>query len=327
MLEKMGMKTFSLGLLIFMNTAQVVFMRYARTCSTEKYESTTAVVLGEIMKIVMSFFLMVFENGSLSKANKVITTQAKENKREVLLQAVPALLYTVQNVAMYVAISNLDAGLFQICTRMKILITALLSVLFLGKQLRALQWISLFILVLGVVIVKGTKSSGTPAPNMNFFVGFIAVIISSLSSGFAGVFMEKMFKDKKLTVWNRNFWLAIWSMLVGMATLLFKDYHFIFPSVFFKNYNIYAWIAVFLLAVGGLVIGLVLKYADNILKAFAGSASILISTVLSVFIFHTHLTSNFVIGGTLVMIAVVLYSYGGRKVEYKPVPTQEKTNV
>lgn len=162
---------------------------------------------------------------------------------------------------------------------------------------------------------------------MNFFVGFIAVIISSLSSGFAGVFMEKMFKDKKLTVWNRNFWLAIWSMLVGMATLLFKDYHFIFPSVFFKNYNIYAWIAVFLLAVGGLVIGLVLKYADNILKAFAGSASILISTVLSVFIFHTHLTSNFVIGGTLVMIAVVLYSYGGRKVEYKPVPTQEKTNV
>ena len=83
----------------------------------------------------------------------------------------------------------------------------------------------------------------------------------------------------------------------------------------------------FLLAVGGLVIGLVLKYADNILKAFAGSASILISTVLSVFIFHTHLTSNFVIGGTLGMIAVVLYSYGGRKVEYKPVPTQEKTNV
>ena len=225
MLEKMGMKTFSLGLLIFMNTAQVIFMRYARTCSTEKYESTTAVVLGEIMKIVMSFFLMVFENGSLSKANKMITTQAKENRREVLLQAVPALLYTVQNVAMYEAISNLDAGLFQICTRMKILITALLSVLFLGKQLRALQWISLFILVLGVVIVKGTKSSGTPAPNMNFFVGFIAVIISSLSSGFAGVFMEKMFKDKKLTVWNRNFWLAIWSMLVGMATLLFKDSH------------------------------------------------------------------------------------------------------
>lgn len=47
---------------------------------------------------------------------------------------------------------------------MKILITALLSVLFLGKQLRALQWISLFILVLGVVIVKGTKSSALRPP-------------------------------------------------------------------------------------------------------------------------------------------------------------------
>ena len=322
-----GMKSFSLGLLIFMNTAQVIFMRYARTYSPEKYDSTTAVVMCEVMKIGMPYLLMVFENGSLAKANRMIVTQARENKREVLLQAVPALLYTVQNVFMYIAISNLDAGLFQICTRMKILITALLSVIFLGKHLRPLQWISLFILVFGIIIIKGTKSSGAPTPDMNFFVGFIAVIISSTSSGFAGVFMEKMFKDKKLTVWNRNFWLAIWSMIVGMVTLLFKDPQFIYPSVFFKNYSIYAWIAIFLLAVGGLVIGLVLKYADNILKAFAGSASILFSTVLSMFIFHTPLTIRFVIGGTLVMIAVVLYSYGGRKVQYQPVPTEFKPSV
>ena len=142
-----GMKSFSLGLLVFMNTAQVIFMRYARTYSPEKYDSTTAVVMCEVMKIGMSYLLMVFENGSLAKANRMIVTQARENKREVLLQAVPALLYTVQNVFMYIAISNLDAGLFQICTRMKILITALLSVIFLGKHLRPLQLISLFILV------------------------------------------------------------------------------------------------------------------------------------------------------------------------------------
>ena len=136
-----------------------------------------------------------------------------------------------------------------------------------------------------------------------------------------------MFKDKKLTVWNRNFWLALWSMLVGMITLLLKDPQYIFPTKFFEHWNIWAFVAQFLLAIGGLVIGLVLKYADNILKAFAGSASILFSTIISVFLFGTRLSTRFAIGACLVMFAVVLYSYGGRKVEYKPVPTEEQPKV
>ena len=193
------MKYVSLGLLVFMNTAQVLFMRYARTVSPEPYDSVTAVIMGEVMKIIMSFILMVNDNRSTRKAVTVLIDQARKNTREVLFQCVPALLYTIQNIFMYVAISNLDAGIFQICTRMKILITALLSVFILGKRLRFLQWVSLFLLVVGVVIIKGV-SGGQPTSNSNFAVGFVAVLISSTSSGLAGVFMEKMFKDKKLTV-------------------------------------------------------------------------------------------------------------------------------
>ena len=322
MTRERHMRYFSLGLLIFMNTAQVIFMRYARTYSTEKYNSTTAVIMGELMKIIMSFFLMVSDCGSIAKAFRTLRQQASENKREVLLQSVPALLYTIQNIAMYVAISNLDAGLFQICTRMKILITALLSMLFLGKQIRCLQWLSLFILVTGIIIINDKKKTSVPSPNMNFAVGFIAVIISSTSSSLAGVFMEKMFKDKKLSIWSRNFWLAFWSMLVGIISAWYQQHDILYPSVFFKNYSIWAWIAIFLLAVGGLVIGMVLIYADKILKDFAVSASILFSTVISVFLFHTHLSGRFIVGAILVMISVVLYSYGGKKVEYKPLPKE-----
>ena len=323
---EVNMKYVSLVLLVFFTSAQVLCMRYAKTLPGDPYDSSTAVLLGEIMKLVMSFLLLSMEKKSVRSAASQLANEVSNHSRDVLLQSVPAILYTIQNNFLYIAITNLEAAVFQVSSQLKLLTAAIFSVTFLKKYISGMQWFSLVILGAGVVLVQFDPNAKSTTSG-NLTLGLIAVVIACTTSGFAGVFMEKMFKDKKLTVWNRNFWLAIWSMLVGMATLLFKDYHFIFPSVFFKNYNIYAWIAVFLLAVGGLVIGLVLKYADNILKAFAGSASILISTVLSVFIFHTHLTSNFVIGGTLVMIAVVLYSYGGRKVEYKPVPTQEKTNV
>ena len=297
-----NMKYISLAMLIVMNTAQVIFMRYARTVSAETYNSMTAVIMGEVMKIIMSFLLMVNDNRSARKAVSALVEQARENTREVLFQSVPALLYTIQNFFMYVAISNLDAGIFQICTRMKILITALLSVLILGKKLRFLQWVSLFLLVLGVIIIK-------------------------TSSSLAGVFMEKMFKDRKLTVWNRNFWLAVWSFIVGFTSAVVQNPQIVYPSVFFKNYNIWAWIAITLLAVGGLVIGLVLKYADNILKAFAGSASILFSTLISCVLFHTKISARFGVGAAIVMVAVVLYSYGAKGVQYKPLSKVETPSV
>lgn len=321
-----NMKYISLAMLIVMNTAQVIFMRYARTVSAETYNSMTAVIMGEVMKIIMSFLLMVNDNRSAHKAVSALVEQARENTREVFFQSVPALLYTIQNFFMYVAISNLDAGIFQICTRMKILITALLSVLILGKKLRFLQWVSLFLLVLGVIIIKGV-SGGKTSENMNFTVGFVAVLISSTSSSLAGVFMEKMFKDRKLTVWNRNFWLAVWSFVVGFTSAVVQNPQIVYPSVFFKNYNIWAWIAITLLAVGGLVIGLVLKYADNILKAFAGSASILFSTLISCMLFHTKITARFGVGAAIVMVAVVLYSYGAKGVQYKPLSKVETPSV
>ena len=67
---------------------------------------------------------------------------------------------------------------------------------------------------------------------------------------------------------------------------------------------------------GGLIIAMVLKYADNILKAFGNSASILVSSWISVYLFGFKITTNFLIGCALVMIAIVMYSYGAKGVNY-----------
>ena len=49
---------------------------------------------------------------------------------------------------------------------------------------------------------------------------------------------------------------------------------------------------------------MVIKYADNILKGFATSLSIILSSILSVFLFDYNITLMFTFGGVLVIGAV-----------------------
>lgn len=135
--------------------------------------------------------------------------------------------------------------------------------------------------------------------------------------------MEKMFKDSKFSLWSRNVWLALYSILVSVIGILFKNPSLLLPSNFFHGYTFWSWLAVVLLAVGGLIIAMVLKYADNILKAFGNSVSILVSSLISVYLFHFVITKNFFLGCALVMGAIVLYSMGAKKVNYTPLPLKK----
>ena len=309
-----NMKYVSLVLLVFFTSAQILCMRYARTREDSMYDSNTAVLLGEVLKLIMSFLLLSSEKGGTRKAYGQLELERTNHQRDVLLHAVPALLYTIQNNFMYLAISNLDAAVFQVCSQLKLITAAIFSVTFLKKHISSFQWLSLFILGVGLVLVNlRSGSSADLSENTNMALGLFSVLVFCCTSGFAGVFMEKLFKDNKFSVWSRNIWLALFSILSGVLGIVFKDWRLLLPSNFFKGYSFWAWLAVILLAIGGLIIAMVLKYADNIIKAFGNAASIVLSTFLSVFLFDFVITSNYICGCILVIIAIVMYSSGQKK--------------
>ena len=67
-------------------------------------------------------------------------------------------------VLVIVAASHLDAVTFQICSQsFKIMPTALFAVWLLGQYLTPMQWASLPVLAIGVVLVTMNGSTGTPA--------------------------------------------------------------------------------------------------------------------------------------------------------------------
>lgn len=76
---------------------------------------------------------------------------------------------------------------------------------------------------------------------------------------------------------------------------------------FLHGYNCVVWVVILLQASGGLLVAMVVKYADNILKGFATSLSIIISCCVSYFLFGFVTNTRFVIGAVLVLSAVYLY--------------------
>ncbi|XP_073773324.1 solute carrier family 35 member A3b isoform X4 [Danio rerio] len=87
-------------------------------------------------------------------------------------------------------------------------------------------------------------------------------------------------------------------------------------SMLGKRLGIYQWLSLVILmfgialvqALGGLVIAAVIKYADNILKGFATSISIILSTLISYFLLDDFdPTSVFFLGAMLVIAATFLY--------------------
>lgn len=186
----------------------------------------------------------------------------------------------------------------------------------------------MLLLVAGVAMVQLAKddqgsSNSAPSSNssgaaynvtdlhndQNRWLGFGAVLGACVLSGFAGIFFEKILKGADISVWMRNVQMSLLSIPLGFIPCFFKDYDKIVGKGFFHGYDLYVVYLVGLNACGGLLVAMVVKYADNILKGFATSLAIIITCIVSVFIFDFQLTILFSVGAILVMAAIFLYGY------------------
>jgi solute carrier family 35 (UDP-sugar transporter), member A1/2/3 len=114
----------------------------------------------------------------------------------------------------------------QVLYQLKILTTALFSVLMLGKQLDRNKWLSLLILVTGVSLVQLSGLEDKPGASgkaTNNMLGLMSVLLACCSSGFAGVYFEKVLKGSDVSLWVRNVELAIIGMAVGLVGVYYAD--------------------------------------------------------------------------------------------------------
>lgn len=297
--------------------------------SGHRFLASTAVLLNELIKLTVCFCIAFGQRRATNGSMSPLSLTARHVFQEVFQKdhwklAIPAMLYVIQNRLQYLAVSNLDAATFQVTYQLKILTTALFSVTMLRRRLNATQWTALVLLTIGIAVVqlpggssaaagaasggKHSRRSGTydgvredeaaiagdshGHTEMNNSVGLVAVIIACMLSGLSGVYFEKVLKGSQTTLWVRNIQLAFYSLFPAVFAVAAMDGKTIMERGFFDGYNSVVWTTVIFQASGGIIVALCVKFADNILKNFATSISILISFVASVYFFNFEVTFN-----------------------------------
>jgi len=311
--EDNTLKYISLVTLTGQNALLGLSMRYARTRPGEMFISTTAVLMAETVKLIACLGLVWNAEGrKLNKWKDALDRTIIKQPIDTLKVCVPSFVYLIQNNLLYVAASNLDVATYQITYQLKILTTAMFAVTMLNKKLVAVQWLSLLILVSGVAMVQLSdvkEQSSAGSEDQSKIVGFSAALTACCLSGFAGVYFEKILKGSDVSVWMRNVQLALLSIPLGFITTFLKDGNTINDKGFFVGYDGFVWFTVLQNALGGLLVAVVVKYADNILKGFACSLAIIITCVASIFIFDFNLSFQFAVGAGLVISSIFLYGY------------------
>jgi UDP-sugar transporter A1/2/3 len=308
------LKYVSLVLLVVQNVLLVMSVRYSRVHTVDgvAYISSTAVVMSEVVKLLVS---LAGEYLWYLKAGESLVARVRDEMWSVdmLKLSVPGVLYTVQNNLLFVALSNLSIGVYQVSAQLKILTTAVLSVAMLGKRLSFVQWLALVTLTFGVGVVQVSTAQGGPHQQQQLqdgdqVLGMVAILLACTTSGIAGVYTEKLLKQSRpVSLLMRNFQLALYGVLIGQGTVLVNDWALVKQGGYFQGYGTPVWIVIATQAVGGLLVAVVMRYADNILKGFATSLSIILATMLSVAVFGAEINALFVMGAALVLVAVFLY--------------------
>lgn len=301
------------------NACQMLSMRYSRLPSQPKYLTSTAVVSAEVVKIVLSFLILCSQQGL--PAIGLVWRAVVVGWRDTLLVGVPAFIYLIQNNLLYIAATHLDAATCQVAYQLKLLTTAFFTVTLLKRHISNRRWASLGLLFFGVVMVQAPGGHSVEGAAQKPVLGMAAVTAACFLSGLAGVWLERIVKrTADVPIWVRNIQLGVVSLVLGVGSVAVLDGAAVAGHGFFQGYTwLTAWV-VMQVSAGGLLVGLIMKYADNVVKGFATSLSIVLSSVASWFIpaFDFEPGLAFVGGSALVIVATIVYSSPGPNQPQKP---------
>ncbi|TPP49896.1 Nucleotide-sugar transporter family protein [Leishmania donovani] len=261
--------------------------------------------------------------------------------KETLLMIAPAIVYAIQGLLLIYSLKLLDPTVFQVLYQVRILFLAVMMRVVLDFRLSPIRWGALVALMFGITLAQmGAQSTradmttskaddaarsemenaaATEKTSSTWSMeGTLAALAGGFLSAFSGVFMEFVVKKRgnQFHLSARNTHLAFFSVVYFFIVFLCEIFQpeegagglDEFTSTFFDGFTRLVWFLVVLQAIGGILVALVVRYCDNIVKSFSTAFAIVLSGTASVFLFHTPLNGTFLLGSFLVLTSITMYT-------------------
>ncbi|XP_031378659.1 CMP-sialic acid transporter 2-like isoform X2 [Punica granatum] len=292
--------------LTILTSSQSILIVWSKRAGKYDYSVTTANFSVETLKCVLSlaFLMRIWKREGVTEDNRLSTTL-----NEVSVYPIPAALYLVKNLLQYYIFAYVDAPGYQILKNLNIISTGVLYRIILKRELSEIQWAAFILLCAGCTTAQLNSNSDrvldTPVQ------GWIMAIVMALLSGFAGVYTEAIIKKRPSRNINvQNFWLYIFGMIFNAIAIFIQDFDAVMNKGFFHGYSLITTIMILNHALSGIAVSMVMKYADNIVKVYSTSVAMLLTAVVSVFLFGFHLSLAFFLGSIVVSVSIYLHSIG-----------------
>ncbi|KAI0488012.1 hypothetical protein KFK09_027836 [Dendrobium nobile] len=299
---------FVAALLTLLTSSQGILTTLSQTNGRYKYDYATVPFLAEIFKLLVSGFFLWREIKSQSSPR--MTTEWKA----VRLFVVPSIIYLVHNNVQFATLTYVDPSTYQIMGNLKIVTTGILFRLFLKRKLSNLQWLAIILLAVGTTTsqVKGCGEASCDSLFSAPIQGYVLGILSACLSALAGVYTEYLMKKNNDSLYWQNVQLYAFGAMFNCARLLWDDYSGGYEKGpwwqrLLNGYTFTTWMVVLNLGSTGLLVSWLMKFADNIVKVYSTSMAMLLTTVLSVYLFNSQLTVQLFLGIIICMISLHMY--------------------
>jgi len=275
---------------------------------------STVILCQEVVKFALAAFMLHMSGGGKAALDGWSVSTW------ISVAGIPAALYAIQNISSLLAYQHLDALTFNVLNQTKTLSAALCCYLVMGKSQSRQQIIALFLLLLSALVMERivtldwilVLSDSAPKPvklsleTRHVTHGVAPVLFASFLSGLAGALSQKNLQNM-----GRNPYLfsmelcAASSLILALSLLISPDGTTIREQGFFgSDWNLQVFIPIVTNAIGGILVGLVTKYAGSVRKGFALIFGILLSGLLQ----SESVSNEQIVGGILAAVSLWMHA-------------------
>lgn len=329
------------------NSCYSLLRQYAGGIKHTRATTSSILMLQELMKLLASAAVMSTDSATIKAAVDHDGGHCSFVFQHSAKMIVPASMYLVMNILGFIALAHISAGLFAVLQQCKLIFTAVLSRLILGRTLSWGKWRSLLLLFAGVVLITVETTSmhaassapavacppagagaqapaGVAAPPLsaNTTAATIARAAESPHRRTAIIGVTAVLVEACLSGFANVYFegvvkstpLSIWHRNVQLSTWSLAI--FVPMAIYEGEGHVLAGWDVFALgnalmgALGGILVALCIAYFDSIAKSVAVTMSVVLTVGLGKVLLNGPMSAHILIGSLVVIVSTINYSFG-----------------